>query len=72
MARDIARQLARRIPDGITADDVQQALAILGYELLGNAAGGIFRGREWVFTGRWRKSARVTNHGHQNRVWRLA
>ena len=73
LARDLARGIARRVGT-VTADDVQAALLELGYQPkdLGNAAGALFRGAEWEQTGDWRRSARVSNHGHRNPVWRLA
>ena len=69
-AREIAVELAK---DGrtITADDVQEVLFQRTGELLGKAAGGLFRGSQWQFTGERRASTRSTNHGHENRVWRL-
>jgi hypothetical protein len=69
----IARRFALRIVDEhgeVTADDVQKALLLAGYRPLGNAAGALFRGPEWVQTGELRRSARVSNHGHRNPVWR--
>jgi len=71
-----AREIARLIglsKQFVTADDVQMQLVREGHHpfALGNAAGSIFRGREWEFTGRMVKSSRVSNHGHQNMVWRL-
>jgi hypothetical protein len=57
-----------------TADDAQKWLIDRGYssDYLGNAAGSLFKDRDtWEFTGRWVPSQRVSNHGHQNRVWRL-
>ena len=41
------------------------------HDLLGNAAGSIFAGREWEFTGRRIKSTRVRSHGNELKVWRL-
>lgn len=70
LARDMARQIARELGE-VTADDVQLALNKIGFELLGKSAGSLFRTKEWIFTGKWRKSERVSNHGHENRVWRL-
>lgn len=57
----------------VTVDDVYQRLIMWKYDpsLLGNAAGSIFRGKSWEFTGEWRKSTRTTNHGRYIRVWRL-
>jgi hypothetical protein len=65
-ARTIAISIASRKGE-VTADDV---VAELG-ESLGNAAGSLFRGKQWRFTGRWRQSPRASNHAHQNRVWEL-
>jgi hypothetical protein len=39
-------------------------------ELLGNAAGSIFRGVEWECVG-WKQSERKTNHARAIRIWRL-
>lgn len=76
---DIAKELALKVANRnakreVTADDVQFELIGAGYDPadLGNAAGALFRGKDWVFTGEWRKSARETNHRRANRVWRLA
>ena len=38
---------------------------------LGPAAGSIFKGGKWEFTGRWKNSERVSNHSAALRVWRL-
>jgi hypothetical protein len=57
-----------------TADDAQKWLIDQGYssDYLGNAAGSLFRDKDtWEFTGRRVRSQRVSNHGHQNRIWRL-
>jgi len=57
-----------------TADDAQKWLIDHGYssDYLGNAAGSLFTDKEtWEFTGQWFPSQRVSNHGHNNRVWRL-
>jgi hypothetical protein len=71
-AREIARDVGEA-KEFVTADDVQRQLIKEGHHpfALGNAAGSIFRGSEWEFTGRMVKSARISNHGHQNMVWRL-
>lgn len=74
LAKDLAVNIAARHPSKeITADEVQIALINYGYDPsdLGNAAGALFRGKQWSFTGEWRKSIRITNHRRQNRVWRL-
>lgn len=70
---DYAKQVAVRIAQTqgtVTADDVQRVLLDEGIQL-GNAAGSLFRGNQWLFTGEWRKSERTTNHARQNRVWAL-
>ncbi len=57
-----------------TADDAQKWLIEKGYSsgYLGNAAGSLFKEKDtWEFTGRTLPSRRVSNHAHQNRVWRL-
>lgn len=55
-----------------TADDAARGFINDGLpcDVLGNAAGALFRGGEWEFTGRMEKSKRITNHAHRNMVWR--
>lgn len=70
-ARSAARIAARQL-GAITIDDVMETMQAYGHNaLLGNAAGAVFKGSDWVFTGNWRKSSRVSNHARMNRVWRL-
>ena len=72
VARYYAAVIARRRPDRwITADDVQQAIMRHGYspDQVGPAAGSLFRGKAWRFTGHWLPSARASNHGRMVRVW---
>jgi hypothetical protein len=38
---------------------------------LGNAAGSLFKGKQWQWTGRYRKSERVHAHSNPLKVWRL-
>lgn len=73
VARERARFVARERGE-VSMDDVVAALVVNGYDPaeLGNAAGSVFRGREWVWTGRFVKSARVASHSNLLRVWRLA
>jgi hypothetical protein len=56
----------------VTADDVFRRMLNYGEEpeLLGNAAGSIFRGVEWECVG-WKQSERKTNHARAIRIWRL-
>jgi hypothetical protein len=58
--------------DSVTYDDVYRILDGIGREpeLLGNAAGAVFRGDEWECIG-WKPSERVTNHKRPIRIWRL-
>lgn len=65
-ARTIARRLGANGKE-VTADDV---IRVLG-KSLGNAAGSLFIGGEWEFTGRFIKSARVQARGNLLRVWVL-
>jgi hypothetical protein len=71
-AREAAYAIASECGE-VTADDVFLRLEAQGFDAsqLGNAAGSMFRGDVFEFTGHWRKSQRVSNHAHQNRVWRL-
>ena len=55
----------------VTADDVSEWLEQQGLPDLGPAAGSLFRGPEWEFTGRFVQSTRKTNHARLLRVWRL-
>jgi len=63
----------RRMNKTATADDAARGFSALGMPAnsLGNAAGALFRGKAWSFTGQWKKSKRISNHAHSNRVWKL-
>lgn len=70
LAREIAATLGRRCGE-VDADMVGRILkAQHGIESLGPAAGSIFRGKEWEFTGRRKLSARKTNHARELKVWK--
>lgn len=70
LAREIAATLGRRCGE-VDADMVGIVLkAQHGIESLGPAAGSIFRGKEWEFTGRRKMSARKTNHAREIKVWK--
>lgn len=73
IARDRARLVARERGE-VTMDDVVAALVADGFDpaQLGNAAGAVFKGKEWAFTGRFVRSARVASHSNLLRVWRKA
>ena len=55
-----------------TADDVQEALHAAGESVhaLGNAAGSLFAGRAWEWTGRFVKSRRIHAHSNLIRSWK--
>lgn len=70
-----ARLAARRVAEAsgsVCYDDVYQVLEEMGKqpELLGNAAGLVFRGAEWEPVG-WKQSERKTNHARAMRMWKL-
>jgi hypothetical protein len=72
-ALDVAILIGRNNAE-VTIDDVFITMAAFDMhpELLGNAAGSVFRFMSlFEFTGRWVKSKRVSNHGRYIRVWRL-
>jgi len=71
-ARHVAKQIAMlRDSRTVTADDVSRAFVKEGItDSLGNAAGSIFRGKDWEFTGERVNSQRKTNHSREIKVWR--
>ncbi len=69
VAKQVAVELAQQRGD-VTADDVQAEMAERRIHLR-NAAGSIFKGKRWEWTGRVVKSSRVSNHARILRVWRL-
>jgi hypothetical protein len=75
LARDACVKAALAREDRTaTADDAQEWLIGQGYssDYLGNAAGSLFRDQQtWEFTGARAASRRVSNHRHENRIWRL-
>ena len=70
VARDCAEEMSCYWE--CTSDHVAGAMerSRYRYESLGNAAGSIFRGKEWVFTGEWVASKRPSSHGRMIRLWR--
>jgi|TARA_R110000824_G_C14894723_1_gene644821 hypothetical protein len=72
-ARRVAKQIAMlRGSRTVTADDVGRAFANEGIrQSLGNAAGSLFRGSDWQFTGQRIKSVRKSNHSREIKVWRF-
>ncbi len=58
---------------GVYADDAYYILTKMGHAWreLGNAAGALFRGPDWQWSGEWIQSERVSNHHRMIRKWRL-
>jgi hypothetical protein len=69
-AREIAVSIARR-KGTVTADDVAYEMECRELPPLGNAAGSLFKGKRWTWTGQRIKSARVHAHANELKVWRL-
>lgn len=68
-AREIARELSQDGRVEVDADMVQRVMySRYGRDVLGNAAGGIFRGRDWSFAG-YSKSTRIQSHGNRLCKW---
>jgi hypothetical protein len=56
----------------VNADQVGRMMMDLhGIDSIGPAAGALFRGAEWEFTGQRVLSSRVSNHSREIKVWRL-
>jgi len=71
-AQGIAVSIAKLRDDRcVSADDVYRHLSLDQARQLGNAAGSLFRGPQWEFTGRREQSQRITNHARWIMVWRL-
>ena len=70
VARDCAEEMS--CYGECTSDHVAGAMERSGYryESLGNAAGSIFRGKEWVWTKEMVASLRPSSHGRWIKVWR--
>lgn len=73
LAKTLARFRAMNSHTGTTnIDEIQDMLIKLGHppDSLGNAAGAIFRGKQWERCG-WKISERVSNHARLISTWRL-
>lgn len=70
-ARGIAVGIAIASRRPVTADDVQAALVACGIDerALGNAAGSLFRGPLWRFTGQRVRSVREHSHANEIKCW---
>jgi hypothetical protein len=69
MAREIAVSLAERYGT-VTADDVRAEYCSTGRPWIGNAAGSLFRGKQWQMVD-WHTSIVPEGHGNLIRKWRL-
>ena len=68
-AKAIAKELGKQ--NGIvTIDAVQARLATMGLDKLGNAAGSVFRGKEWQATGQFVATEREKGHARKIGVWK--
>ena len=71
IARRIAIEYASRFGT-VNADIVGKYIKErYGIDSIGPAAGALFRGPEWEFTGQRVLSSRVSNHSREIKVWRL-
>ena len=73
LARSVAKEVALGRASGeVSSDDVGKILSVK-YQIasLGPAAGSLFRGKDWEWTGRFKKSERVSNHSRRIMIWRL-
>jgi len=70
LAQDIAREMG--LLGEVNADDVGRVLLQRhSIKSLGGAAGSIFSGDDWKWTGKFVKSTRTKNHSRLLMVWRL-
>tara|TARA_Y100000310_G_scaffold182419_1_gene182517 strand:- start:808 stop:1131 length:324 start_codon:yes stop_codon:yes gene_type:complete len=72
LARRLAAEIAsRKLSRECNADEVGREMNRRGFgSNLGPAAGSLFKGGNWEFTGRRIRSSRVTNHARELKVWR--
>ena len=75
VAREVALALGAQKIAGVTADDVKEKMMEMRLQKelknLGPAAGSIFKTQDWEWTGRFKPSENMSNHGRLLRVWRL-
>lgn len=73
IARDVAEAIARSGDGTATMDQVAMYLITMDYNPadLGNAAGSVFKGSRWEFTGQRVKSTKVSSHAREIKIWRL-
>jgi hypothetical protein len=71
IGRHVAKDYCRK-HGTVNADNVGGILnKYYGIKTLGGAAGSLFRGGAFEWTGECIKSIRITNHRRELRVWRL-
>jgi len=69
-AQLIAVKIAKKNGGMCHADMVGAELEKMGLpNCLGPAAGSLFRGNSWIFTGRRVRSSRKSNHARELKVW---
>lgn len=69
-AREIAKEVWKRLRRPISADDVVMEMVKRKINAnIGNAMGGLFRTTDWRWTGEFVKSARVRSHANLLRTW---
>jgi len=68
-AKTVARDLGM-VKRFVTSDDVARVIGEEECVRLGNAAGSVFKGDDWEFTGKFVASKRESSHGRYIRVWR--
>lgn len=68
VAREVAKSIAR-VKGEVTADDVRKKCPL--DPLHPNAWGGLFRTKDFEYTGRERVSKLVQGHGNKQKIWRL-
>ena len=71
-ARSVGKMLSLK-NGSVTTDDVGKYYEERGVDIserLGPAMGSMFKGRDWEWTGEFKKSERVKNHCRLLRVWR--
>lgn len=73
IARDVAESIARSGDGTVNIDEVAVDMIHMGLnpDDLGNAAGSVFKGNQWEFTGERVKSTKVSSHAREIKIWRL-
>jgi len=72
LARSTAKAIAlKRDNRQVTVDDVGRTLkGLFGINSLGKWGGSIFKPKEWEFTGKYKRTARISSHAREVKVWR--